>query len=480
MSNYVTTEGQLQFQPVGFANHCMGKILNFFAKFSFLGYMLQEHKVTKHTATMEYVTVSAEKDRMAEFVGTLSAAVDEVANRISNDTAEINNRPVVKNRETFFDETGLTPAQMRAKQLSVLNNLNRYNALIDRESDDINNLNNIKTMWEKKLATKVVVKAKKVSSRVINQICDGLYNVTPNELANALHNGGAISKIFSYNEAEIIINRLSAYKIKAKSVELNAEASVKEQTKSRDSEYGLKRVARNQRFFISALVFLFFALIFISNGQPFSKYYWILLVGVGGAVLVFVILWLLTKPILALAWRLTNKSFKKNANVLIARIGYLRGVMLSEEYENGLDILYKGLLKCIEEYDNNYNTVRNYALAFLPQKVVDGLLPYVIEQMSIGATFNDALYKTEATIDRRIAQQKAEERAARLEKENLRHNAEMEEQARRRAEAEQQRAEAARQAAYEIKRNNELVRENTKAENEHTKQLRELNRKIKG
>lgn len=453
----------------------MGKLLDFFAKVTFSGYVLREHKVTKNIVGTAYSSVIEEQKKLADLGTKLPLAVKEVSDGIAADKTEISRRPTVRSRAEFFDDTGLSSAQLRAKQLEVLKKVNAYNSLIDKEAEKISTLNDIKNGWEARLAAKVVVQAKKVSPKVVDEICKGLYDVNANDLSDALKNGGALKKLFSYNEAVIAVDRLSGYKISAKVVECNAEEQVQSMAKGRDSESDLRRVARNQRIFISVVFLLFWgimAAIYLALGND-AGIAFAVVAGVGAAV-IFLVLWLLFKPILAVAWRAVNRSFKKNAEKIIDRTGYLRGVVLSEEYEKGLDVLYTGLIDCLNAYNVNRNTVTQYAAVFLPERVYAGLLPMVIEQMSIGAAFNDALFKTEATIDRRAALQREEERNAWLEKEKLRHNAEMETQARRRADAERQRARAIEHAVEEQKRYNSEIRAHTRAVEENTREIRKL------
>lgn len=458
----------------------MGKLMDFFAKITFSGYILREHKITKNIENTAYATVAEEQQKLVDIGAKLPLAVQEVKDVIAADKNEISNRPVVAGRESFFDETGLTPAQHRAKQLDVLRKVNHYNGLIDREADKIGQLDGLKNSWEARLATKVVVKRAKITPASADAIVRELYDVSSADLQKALKDGGAINKVFTFNEAAIVVNCLKAHKIEAKAVELNAEQNVNAMSKGRDSEKDLRRVARNQRIFLSALFLLFFAIVVIFQAVFHNNDLVLIfsIVGAVGAALLFLLLWLLMKPILAVAYRVANKSFAKNAERLIERTGYLRGIVLSEEYEKGLDVLYTGLIDCLNAYNANNQTVTRYAASFLPERVYSGLLPMIIEQMSIGAAFNDALFKTEATIDRKIALKKEEERAARLEKEAIRHNAEMESQARRRADAEKQRAEAMRCAVEEQKRYNDAIRSHTRAVEENTREVRDLKRKI--
>ncbi len=455
----------------------MGKVLEFFSKFSFSLYLLREHLVTKDIIANAYANVAVEKKKLEELGKQLPAAVGEVSSHIAADTYEIDQRPVIRNRAEFYDDTGMSSAKLREKQIGVLKKVTSYNCMIDRESNEINQLNEIREGWEARLATKVIVQPKKVPPEVVEKICERLYGVEPAVLSDALKKGGAIDNIFTYNEAEIVVNHLNSYKISAKAVECNAEEQVNSMSKNRNSESYIRRIARNQRIFLSILWFIFWgvmATIYLTVWSYGDYGFGIALAVVAavGSALILLVLWLLTKPIIAVAWRVINRSFSSNAQKIIDRTGYLRGVVLSEEYEKGLDVLYTGLIKCLNAYNANCETVDSYARVFLPERAYSEILPMVIEQMSIGATFNDALYKTEATIDRKIAMQRAEERAARLEKETLRHNAELEVQARRSADAAEQRARAAELAVQEQRNYNEAIRAHTRAVEENTREIR--------
>lgn len=452
--------------------------LNFLAKFSFIGYGFNERKRGKQIAARQYGHVMKEKEAMEnELDDKIVPVGKELTQEINAHKSMLATRPKVNGIEDFLDDRGLTPSQLRGKQLNVLKTVAKYDQMFDTEVEHLAAGLHVRGEWCDRLECSVVIKKKKVNKHEIDSICNSLEGVNSNDLFSAVNNGGKLKEIYIFNDAQIIVNALAAHNISAKAVSVRAQADVDCDSAMRDPQADLPKVAKMQRFVLAGL-FLVLAIIAIMIDMAISGKLntTSLIVAAIATVVIFFVHWLLTKPIVAVATKLVGWIFKKGGDATKDSATFLRGIFLSDIFEKGLDVLDDGLIDYLDGMQANYNVFRDWALTFMQARVLDGLLYEVIDQMSSGATYNTAINNAEAKVDRQKAAKKQEERMLAMEQENKRHNIEMEKQARKRAEYERQRAENAAAAAQAQRDLAEAQRDTARAEKKKADELEKIRR----
>lgn len=453
--------------------------LNFLAKFSFIGYGFNERKKGKQIAAKQYGHVMTEKEQMEkELENDIEPIGQGLVEEINKHKTAFAARPMIRSRDAFLDDRGLSPSQLRGKQLEILNVVATYDKMIDNEIETLQGGCLVRENWCKRLDCAVVIHKKKVSRTVIDSICNRLGdNVERKDITSAIANGGRMTETFVFNDAQIIVGVLAEHGISAKAVSINAQADVNRDSASRDPERDLPKIAKFQRFFLAGFVLLIAILSAFPNIGEDGHFYPNSLIALSiAAVVIFFLHWLLTKPIVALATKIVGRIFKKGGDATKDSATYLRGIFLSDLFDKGLDALDEGLLAYMSGMTDIYEGFRKWALVFMPPRVLDELLYEVINQMSTGASYNAAINNAEAKVDRQKAAKRQEERMQAMEQENRRHNIEMEKQARARAEYERQRAANAAAAAQAQRDLADAERDRAKAEKKTADELEKIRR----
>lgn len=455
--------------------------LNFWAKFSFVGYGLNERSRGKKIAARQYGHVMNEKEAMEKELDDKIVPVGkELTQEINSHKSLLATRPKVNGVEDFLDDRGLTPSQLRGKQLNVLKTVAKYDKMFDTEVEHLAAGLYVRGEWCARLDCSVEIKKKKVAKHEIDSICNSLDGVNSNDLFSAVNNGGKLKETYVFNDAQIIVNALTAHGISAKAVSVKAKADVDRDSVMRDPEQDLPKVAKHQRFVLAGIWVIGLLLLdLIINGS--IGFFNNSLVGTlifiaAGALVIFFVHWLLTKPIVALATKLVGWIFKKGGDSTKDSATFLRGIFLSDIFDKGLDALDDGLIDYLNGMQANYKVFRNWALTFMQARVLDGLLYEVIDQMTSGATYNSAINNAEAKVDRQKAAKRQEERLLAMEQENKRHNIEMEKQARKRADYERQRAANAAAAAQAQRDLADAQRDTARAEKKKADELEKIRR----
>ena len=457
--------------------------LNFWAKFSFVGYAINERVRGKKIAEQQYGHVMEEKEQMEKQLAVLGTVESELISEMNTHKTAIAVRPKVGGRDDFLDDRGLSPSQLRSKQLKVLDTVATYDKMFNTELANLESACNVRDNWCDKLACTVEIKKRKIDGAVENALCERFGdNVDIKDLARAIKNGGRLQEKFVFNDAQIIVNVLSEYQIKAKAVSVSAQAKVDSDSAMRNPQKDLPKVAKVQRFVLAGvwLAVLLLASVIAAVIDPVHSGFWVMIIiGVVGALLLFFVHWLLTKPIVALAVKIVEAIFQKGSDMTTDSATFLRGIFLTDIFDEGLDKLDNGLLQYIEGINENYGIFRKWALNFLTPKVLDELLYEVINQMDTGASFNAAINNAEAKADRQLAAKRQEEHNKRLEMENARHNIEMEKQARARAEYERQRAANERARLQATRELADAQRDTARAEKQKTEAIKENTEELK-
>ena len=455
--------------------------LNFLAKFSFIGYGFNERSRGKKIAAQQYGHVMKEKEAMEKELDDKIVPVSkELTQEINSHKSMLAARPKVNGVDDFLDDRGLKPSQVRAKQMNVLKTVDKYDQMLDTEIEHLAAGLYVRGEWCERLDCSVVIKKKKVSKAEIDSICNSLQGVNSNDLFSAVSNGGKLKETYVFNDAQIIVNALAAHNISAKAVSVKAQSDVNRDSVERNPERDLPKVAKVQRFVLAGIWVIGLLLLdLIVNGS--IGFFNNSLIGTlifiaAGALVIILVHWLLSKPLVALATKLVGWIFKKGGDATKDSATFLRGIFLSDIFDNGLDALDDGLIDYLDGMQANYKTYRNWALSFMQARVLDGLLYEVIDQMTSGATYNSAINSAEAKIDRQKAAKKQEERMQAMEQENKRHNLEMEKQARKRTEYERQRAANAAAAAQAQREFAAAQKETAKAEKKQADELEKIRR----
>lgn len=451
--------------------------LNFLAKFSFIGYAFNERKRGKQIAAQQYGHVMEEKETMEKQLTSVEEISNALVKEMDNHKKALSLRPKVASRDAFLDDRGVTPSQLRSRQLDVLQNVVTYDKMFDTEISSLQTAFAVRDNWCDKLDCAVEIKKKKVSSAVINRICEQLGdNVDGKDISATISNGGRLKETFVFNDAQIIVNVLASYGITAKAVSIKAQNDVKADSALRDPEEDIPAVAKHQRFALAGLYIGFMLLVMLFTQQLGYSVMWIFM-GVG-AVLIFFVHWLLTKPIVAIAVKIVEFIFRKGGADTMDSATYLRGIFLTDIFDKGLDALDAGIIKYIDGVNENYTIYRKWALVFMTPRVLDELLYEVVNQMSTGASYNAAINNAEAKVDRQQAAKKQQERLRAMEQENMRHNIEMEKQARARADYARQCANNAAAAAQAMRDYASAQRETARAEKQKVEELKKIRRDL--
>ncbi len=454
--------------------------LDLWAKFSFVGYGINERKRGKQIASRQYEYVMAEKEQMEKQLKALDNIESGLIDEIDKHKAALALRPKIAGRDDFLDDRGLSPSQLRSKQLKVLDTVATYDKMFDTEMESLQSACAIRDNWCAKLDCSVTIKKKKLDGAAVDGIrrqlgdevdCDNLFYV--------IAHGGRLKETFVFNDAQIIVDILANYGIKAKAVSTTAQADVEADSEMRDPEDDLPKIAKCRRFALAGIWLLFFIVGTILNSIGDNGFdITLFILAVGGALVIFFLHWLLTRPIVALAVKIVEAIFKRGGDMTKDSATYLRGIFLTDIFDKGLDTLDNGLLKYVDGINENYGVYRKWALAFLTPKVLDELLYEVIDQMTTGASFNNAINNAEAKADRRLAAKRQEEHNKRMEMEKARHNIEMEKQARARAEYARQCANNAAAAAQAMRDLASAQQDTARAENEKVEELKKIRRDL--
>lgn len=449
--------------------------LNFLSKFSFIAYGFNERRKSKQIKAQQFAEVMAEKETMEEQLEPLERLEKGIIQEARDQENKLMHRTAIANRDEFLDDRGLSRSQVRSRQLGVLKEVVAYNNMFDSGIDDFDKVSGVRENWFEKLECYVVIKKKKVKQSVVDAIWKEFHeDMDKKDLAGAIQYGCRLKESYVFNDAQIIVNTLSSYGITAKAVSVRVDKSVDSDSKKRNPDVDIPKIAKAQRFLVSGLwmAFMLFA-IFYQRAYTDSILW---LSATVGTVLLFLLLWLLTKPIVALAIKIVELILRKGSDDTKDSATYLRGIFLTELFDKGLDMLDNGIIKFIDGVNKNYGIFRKWALTFLTPKILDDLLYEVINQMETGASFNEAINNAEAKADRKKAEKRYEERMRAIEQENIRHNIEMEKEARARADYARQCANNSAAAANAMKEYAYQEKRVADAENETAKELKKIRR----